>query len=160
MSNSFKTFLKHTAKDFHNQSVNPPVVRASTIIFKSMKDIRNRSLKYVNCESKQFYVLPEKFGGGMTKIVRYMESNGCWSENWYCEYKHCVPCKDFPNEHSRLVKDALRHMISAKHLKKWQLPFHCNSCDGRWAWDHHMGRHSCANMKLKKISWFKKEESK
>ena len=40
MSNSFKTFLKHTAKDFHNQSVNPPVVRASTIIFKSMKHIR------------------------------------------------------------------------------------------------------------------------
>jgi cystathionine beta-lyase len=40
MSNSFKTFLKHTAKDFHNQSVNPPIVRASTIIFKSMQDIR------------------------------------------------------------------------------------------------------------------------
>ena len=117
---------------------------------KSMKDIRNRSLEYVNCESKQFYVLPEKFGGGMTKIVRYMQSNGCWSEHWYCEYKHCVPHKDFPNEHGRLVKDALRHMISAKHLKKWQLPFHCNSCDGRWAWDHHMTRHSCANMKLKK----------
>ena len=40
MSSSFKTFLKHAAKDFHNQSVNPPVVRASTIIFKSTKDIR------------------------------------------------------------------------------------------------------------------------
>jgi len=40
MGKSFKTFLKHTAKDFHNQSVNPPVVRASTIIFKSMKHIR------------------------------------------------------------------------------------------------------------------------
>jgi cystathionine beta-lyase len=40
MTKSFKTFLKHTAKDFHNQSVNPPVVRASTIIFKSMQDIR------------------------------------------------------------------------------------------------------------------------
>ena len=40
MSDSFKTFLKHTAKDFHNQSVNPPIVRASTIIFKSMQDIR------------------------------------------------------------------------------------------------------------------------
>ena len=45
MSNSFKTFLKHTAKDFHNQSVNPPVVRASTIIFKSMKDIRKTQSK-------------------------------------------------------------------------------------------------------------------
>src|SRR6056300_76912 len=47
MSNSFKTFLKHTAKDFHNQSVNPPVVRASTIIFKSMKDIRKTQAKAI-----------------------------------------------------------------------------------------------------------------
>ena len=45
MSRSFKTFLKHTAKDFHNQSVNPPVVRASTIIFKSMQDIRKTQNK-------------------------------------------------------------------------------------------------------------------
>ena len=45
MTKSFKTFLKHTAKDFHNQSVNPPVVRASTIIFKSMKDIRKMQKK-------------------------------------------------------------------------------------------------------------------
>ena len=45
MSNSFKTFLKHTAKDFHNQSVNPPIVRASTIIFKSMQDIRKMQKK-------------------------------------------------------------------------------------------------------------------
>ncbi len=46
MSKSFKTFLKHTAKDFHNHSVNPPVVRASTIIFKSMNDIRRTQSKY------------------------------------------------------------------------------------------------------------------
>ena len=45
MSNYFKTFLKHTAKDFHNQSVNPPIVRASTIIFKSMQDIRKMQNK-------------------------------------------------------------------------------------------------------------------
>ena len=45
MSQSFKTFLKHTAKDFHNQSVNPPVVRASTIIFKSMQHIRKTQAK-------------------------------------------------------------------------------------------------------------------
>ena len=47
MSSSFKTFLKHTAKDFHNQSVNPPVVRASTIIFKSMRDIRKTQAKAI-----------------------------------------------------------------------------------------------------------------
>ena len=40
MSKSFKTFIKHTAKDYHNQSVNHPIVRASTIIFKTMQDIR------------------------------------------------------------------------------------------------------------------------
>ncbi len=45
MSRSFRTFLKHTAKDFHNQSVNPPVVRASTIIFKSMQHIRKTQVK-------------------------------------------------------------------------------------------------------------------
>ena len=45
MRNSFKTFLKHTAKDFHNQAVNPPIVRASTIIFKSMGDIRKMQNK-------------------------------------------------------------------------------------------------------------------
>ena len=45
MTKSFKTFLKHTAKDFHNQSVNPPVVRASTIIFKSMQHIRKTQVK-------------------------------------------------------------------------------------------------------------------
>jgi cystathionine beta-lyase len=45
MSKNFKTFLKHTAKDYYNQSVNPPVVRASTIIFKSMQDIRKTQIK-------------------------------------------------------------------------------------------------------------------
>ena len=45
MNKSFKTFLKHTAKDYHNKSVNPPVVRASTIIFKSMQDIRKTQNK-------------------------------------------------------------------------------------------------------------------
>ena len=48
MTRSFKTFLKHTAKDFHNQSVNPPVVRASTIIFKSMQHIRKTQKKAKN----------------------------------------------------------------------------------------------------------------
>ncbi len=48
MKKSINTFLKHTAKDFHNQSVNPPVVRASTIIFKSLQDIRKMQKKYKN----------------------------------------------------------------------------------------------------------------
>ena len=45
MDKSFKTFLKHAGKDFYNQSVNPPVVRASTLIFKSIEDIRKTQSK-------------------------------------------------------------------------------------------------------------------
>ena len=45
MSKSFKTFLKHAGKDYYNQTVNPPVVRASTIIFKSLEDIRKAQNK-------------------------------------------------------------------------------------------------------------------
>ena len=45
MSKSFKTFLKHAGADFNNQSVNPPVVRASTLIFKSVDEIRKMQNK-------------------------------------------------------------------------------------------------------------------
>ncbi len=55
MRNSFKTFLKHTAKDFHNQSVNPPVVRASTIIFKSMQELRKTQAKALKKPTGGYY---------------------------------------------------------------------------------------------------------
>ena len=45
MGKNFKTFLKHAAKDYYNQSVNPPVVRASTLIFKSIDEIRKMQNK-------------------------------------------------------------------------------------------------------------------
>jgi len=45
MAKSFKTLLKHAGRDFYNQSVNPPVVRASTLIFKSIDDIRKTQNK-------------------------------------------------------------------------------------------------------------------
>ena len=47
MKISFKTFLKHAGKDLNNQSVNTPVVRASTLIFKSLDDIRKTQNKGV-----------------------------------------------------------------------------------------------------------------
>ena len=47
MVNSVKTFLKQVGKDYQNQSVNPPVVRASTIIFKSMQDIKKTQNRYL-----------------------------------------------------------------------------------------------------------------
>ena len=40
MSNSFKNYLKHTYKNFKIRSVNPPLVRTSTMVFKSMNDLR------------------------------------------------------------------------------------------------------------------------
>ena len=72
MTKSFKTFIKHTAKDYHNQSVNPPIVRASTIIFKSMQDIRKMQEKskkdptgghfdYIHIMVLLFQNFPEKF---------------------------------------------------------------------------------------------------
>ena len=45
MGNSFKTYLKHTYKDFKNRSVNPPLVLTSTMVFKSIKDLRQTQKK-------------------------------------------------------------------------------------------------------------------
>ena len=47
MNKNLKTFLKHTAKDYENKSVNPPVVRASTIIYRSMQEIRKAQKKQI-----------------------------------------------------------------------------------------------------------------
>jgi len=40
MKKSVKTYLKTAAKDYKSRSVNPPVVRASTILFKTMQELR------------------------------------------------------------------------------------------------------------------------
>ena len=40
MRKSVKTFLKSAAKDYVARSVNPPIVRASTILFKTMQELR------------------------------------------------------------------------------------------------------------------------
>jgi len=40
MKKTDKTFLKSAAKDYQTRSVNPPVVRASTILFKTMQELR------------------------------------------------------------------------------------------------------------------------
>ena len=39
MKKSITTFLKHPTKDNTNRSANPPVIRASTILFNSMQEI-------------------------------------------------------------------------------------------------------------------------
>jgi len=40
MKKTVKTFLKSTGKDYVARSVNPPVVRVSTILFKTMQELR------------------------------------------------------------------------------------------------------------------------
>ena len=40
MKRSVRTYLKTAAKDYSSRSVNPPVVRASTILFKTMQELR------------------------------------------------------------------------------------------------------------------------
>ena len=40
MPKSIKTYLKTSAKDYTYRSVNPPVVRASTVLFKTMQELR------------------------------------------------------------------------------------------------------------------------
>ena len=40
MKKSIKTYLKTAAKDYTYRSVNPPIVRASTILFKTMQEMR------------------------------------------------------------------------------------------------------------------------
>ena len=39
MKKSISTFLKHPTKDNTNRSANPPVTRASTILFNSMQEL-------------------------------------------------------------------------------------------------------------------------
>jgi len=40
MKKSIKTFLKTAGKDYLSRSVNPPIVRASTVLFKTMQELR------------------------------------------------------------------------------------------------------------------------
>jgi len=40
MANSPKSFLKHAAKGIQSRSVNPAIIRASTILFKTIQELR------------------------------------------------------------------------------------------------------------------------
>ncbi len=40
MKRKIETYLKTAGKDYSLRSVNPPVVRASTILFKTMQELR------------------------------------------------------------------------------------------------------------------------
>jgi len=48
MAKSIKTYLKTAAKDYTYRSVNPPVVRASTILFKTIQELRKHQKDIAN----------------------------------------------------------------------------------------------------------------
>ena len=45
MKKSISTFLKHPTKDISNRSANPPVIRASTILFDTMQELYTHEKK-------------------------------------------------------------------------------------------------------------------
>ena len=44
MKKSISTFLKHPTKDSTNRSANPPVTRASTILFNSIQEMYQKQV--------------------------------------------------------------------------------------------------------------------
>ncbi|MAJ23170.1 MAG: cystathionine beta-lyase [Candidatus Pelagibacter sp. TMED64] len=55
MKKSIRTILKSEAKDHISRSVNPPVVRASTVLFKTMKELRNHQKDIVKGKNVEFW---------------------------------------------------------------------------------------------------------
>ena len=55
MKKSINTRLKHSSKDQLNRSANPPVVRASTILFDSMQELAAHEKKIINRKKITYY---------------------------------------------------------------------------------------------------------
>ncbi len=55
MKKSISTFLKHPTKDNTNRSANPPVIRASTILFNSMQELYMHEKKIKNHQKISHY---------------------------------------------------------------------------------------------------------
>ena len=52
MKKSISTFLKHPTKDISNRSANPPVIRASTILFDTMQELYTHEKKLKTSKNK------------------------------------------------------------------------------------------------------------
>ena len=55
MKKSINTFLKHPTKDITNRSANPPVIRASTILFNTMQELYAHEKKIKNHQKVSHY---------------------------------------------------------------------------------------------------------
>ena len=65
MKKSISTFLKHPTKDNINRSANPPVSRASTILFNSMQEL-NQHEKKIKANKKISYYSYGRYGSSTT----------------------------------------------------------------------------------------------
>jgi cystathionine beta-lyase len=65
MKKSISTFLKHPTKDSTNRSANPPVIRASTILFNSMQEMIQHEKKIKSHKSVTHYTYG-RFGSTTT----------------------------------------------------------------------------------------------
>ena len=55
MKKSISTFLKHPTKDSSNRSANPPVTRASTILFNTMQELHRHEKKIKQNKRVSYY---------------------------------------------------------------------------------------------------------
>ena len=65
MKKSISTFLKHPTKDNTNRSANPPVSRASTILFKTLQEIKQHEKK-INSHQKITHYSYGRYGSSTT----------------------------------------------------------------------------------------------
>ena len=65
MKKSISTFLKHPTKDSNNRSANPPVTRASTILFNSMQELLHHEKK-IKANKKVSYYSYGRYGSSTT----------------------------------------------------------------------------------------------
>ena len=65
MKKSISTFLKHPTKDNTNRSANPPVTRASTILFNSMQELSQHEKK-IKANKKISYYSYGRYGSSTT----------------------------------------------------------------------------------------------
>ena len=76
MKKSISTFLKHPTKDNANRSANPPVTRASTILFNSMQELQQHE-KNINANKKISYYSYGRYGSSTTieleNIIKELE---------------------------------------------------------------------------------------
>ena len=65
MKKSISTYLKHPVKDKANRSANPPVIRASTILFDSLQEIKSHEKK-INAHKKVSHYSYGRYGSTTT----------------------------------------------------------------------------------------------